>query len=681
MFLCTSCESGRSQPQQESTFCAICSNGRVQDSIGASNCVDCSVGTYADFSGLTSCSVCEAGRTQPETGASACNQCPYGKFKNHSGIDDCEPCQPGRFTNSQTDSLSCALCDFGRSQPNISSSVCEDCLAGRYMDHIGSFEACKLCSIGKFSLETSSDCTLCVSKIEFQPLVAQGDCYLCPSNSFAKDDRLSCECAENFLAVSFGDGATFLELDPDGYAAYEAFCTDYECDAAPNPSLPNAYLGFWCAACPPGANCSSRGSRIENVTSIPGFFRGVDGTGTVFFQCLNEACLGGGACQDGYTGLSCIECDSTQERRLVLGADYKCTACPSRLESYGALSCAILLFAFYIFRKIKQKRAQKKPSMFGPFVKIVMTTCQVNSIALTFAFNWSAMMDAYLGAQNQVTSLGTSYLSLACLRDPDKDSKSTFFLETILYATVPLVLVILGGLSALLLAYFHDQPEATAPSEASNGGQQQNELNAIKLTGTRHRFANAWNIAKTSALGIGVIVLYFLQPYIVKSFASIFSCIKMGKDPGDVFFAPDLSIRCWTTREHQFYMISLGIPLFVLYVAGVPLAVYLILSSKQNLEKIRLINGVIYQPGFDVASLDPIDKESQAIKSADSAQDETKRHDQDEPAPIFDPETVAFLENYSFLFFGYSQKCFYWEVVILIRKAIRSMKGWPCVEV
>jgi hypothetical protein len=122
-------------------------------------------------------------------------------------------------------------------------------------------------------------------------------------------------------------------------------------------------------------------------------------------------------------------------------------------------------------------------------------------------------------------------------------------------------------------------------------------------------------------------------------------------------------------------MISLGIPLFVLYVAGVPLAVYLILSSKQNLEKIRLINGVIYQPGFDVASLDPIDKESQAIKSADSAQDETKRHDQDEPAPIFDPETVAFLENYSFLFFGYSQKCFYWEVVILLRKAILSSIG------
>ena len=85
-------------------------------------------------------------------------------------------------------------------------------------------------------------------------------------------------------------------------------------------------------------------------------------------------------------------------------------------------------------------------------------------------------------------------------------------------------------------------------------------------------------VAKSSATTVSTLVLFLLQPVLAKRFALLFSCVKMGSNDEDLFFAEDLEVQCWGST-HQLYVVGFGLPFFVLYVVGVPLGVYRTLQS------------------------------------------------------------------------------------------------------
>lgn len=66
-----------------------------------------------------------------------------------------------------------------------------------------------------------------------------------------------------------------------------------------------------------------------------------------------------------------------------------------------------------------------------------------------------------------------------------------------------------------------------------------------------------------------------------------FSCsVKMGAGDADWFLMEDLHVRCWTTT-HAGNIVGLGLPLLLLYVIGVPAAVFRILSKPDNQANIQ----------------------------------------------------------------------------------------------
>ena len=71
-------------------------------------------------------------------------------------------------------------------------------------------------------------------------------------------------------------------------------------------------------------------------------------------------------------------------------------------------------------------------------------------------------------------------------------------------------------------------------------------------------------LAADSAIGIGTIVLFLLNPYLVERFALILSCVKMGAESDDWYLKEDLSIQCFDTT-HFLYIIFLGLPYLVVY--------------------------------------------------------------------------------------------------------------------
>ena len=290
------------------------------------------------------------------------------------------------------------------------------CDTGRYMSDPGSnASVCLSCPVGFMSAdEGESSCQECQSSVDYQPEPGQASCVACPAHALSVNHHSSCECAIGYYSIPFGDYSLFAELDYDGYTRYmdtHVLSSD-ESDSDPattDVDDQNEHLGFWCVPCPEGADCSQPGTSVDNVTVLDGYFLGVEGSGTVFLACLNDACEQGGSCSPGYTGSSCTECDGND---LVLGSEFQCEMCPQVWQMILGLLLGFLCFLAFLYYKMNsQKEGYQSLDV---YVKIVVSAFQLNGLALSYAFDWDALMSYYLSSQNQISSLGTAYIKVEC---------------------------------------------------------------------------------------------------------------------------------------------------------------------------------------------------------------------------------------------------------------------------
>ena len=329
---------------------------------------------------------------------------------------------------------------------------------------------------------------------------------------------------------------------------------------------------------------------------------------------------------------------------------------------------------------VSGRRTGNKPRLTSVFMKIIMSTLQVNAIALSYSFDWDALMAMFLSGQGQITSLGIAMVQIGCFQsNPEKN----FALETFVYGMFPLIIILIVFLGVLMSKFFcktqsnsSDTPgpvssdesvqmEEQAQAEATEEGQE--DRSAAQLAVDRHTM---WKGAKDDATGVAVIVLFLLQPYLVKRFALLFSCSAMGKEDTDLFLTEDLGVQCYSST-HYFYITTLGVPLLLLYVIGAPLAVYLVLNIRGARRKVMYI--------MDWANTStPTDMSlvAEAENSEVKEEEEEKRQVQPKKdTDTLDARTVVFLNNYAFLFLGYSKKRHSWEVLVIVRKALLSLIG------
>ena len=160
-----------------------------------------------------------------------------------------------------------------------------------------SAEECVLCPKGKISGAAARVCEECTSSKDFQSDEGETDCVSCPRFASAFLNHTSCRCDSGYYAIPFGDFVLFSELDEDQYDGYNQ---EYISATSPPDFDAHAVLDYWCVPCPDGADCVEPGTVLANVSAQAGYFLGLDNTGTVFIECLNEACDTGG-CAQHYT--------------------------------------------------------------------------------------------------------------------------------------------------------------------------------------------------------------------------------------------------------------------------------------------------------------------------------------------------------------------------------------------
>ena len=166
----------------------------------------------------------------------------------------------------------------------------------------------------------------------------------------------------------------------------------------------------------------------------------------------------------------------------------------------------------------------------------------------------------------------------------------------------------------------------------------------------------AWETAFSSSVGVSVVIAYLMHPSLIKQFSLFFACTRMGPEVDDFFLDEDLTIRCYSS-EHWKLMYTLAVPLLFVYVLGIPGMIWFILRKPTNQRHLRKIVEVEH---LQVQCDESDEKSLGAAAVARVTMDEA---------------TINFESNYAFIFLGYHQNAYLWEIFVIMRKASLVVLG------
>ncbi|KNC54530.1 uncharacterized protein AMSG_10376 [Thecamonas trahens ATCC 50062] len=109
------------------------------------------------------------------------------------------------------------------------------------------------------------------------------------------------------------------------------------CSCVPGAWARRIAVPWECEPCPPGGECSGG---LARPRAVPGYFD-VNGDGTVLAKCPRAtACLAGGGCAVGYSGVLCSECADEYYVNLATGG---CVRCPKSSAAVFGSALAVLI--------------------------------------------------------------------------------------------------------------------------------------------------------------------------------------------------------------------------------------------------------------------------------------------------------------------------------------------------
>ncbi len=257
---CKFCEIG--EWTEDNKNCHKCKAGKFSPNIGISSsedCLLCPTGKYSDEKGLTSvdqCKSCPDGHIGITDGAhtnTSCVKCDRGKFKI-SDIE-CEICADGSV--SMQDRIQCSICDVGKFS-NLYKIFCEDCPVGKFNNKIGmnSIDDCLDCPRGRWSKNISltniDHCIRCPPGYygnEYS-MTTVLSCKPCPSGKFNSNYGLSNEydCRECSTGSSSTQGS--IECNPCDAGKYALVMGSSECLWCPEGKYSSSNSTYLCSNCP-----------------------------------------------------------------------------------------------------------------------------------------------------------------------------------------------------------------------------------------------------------------------------------------------------------------------------------------------------------------------------------------------------------------------------------------------
>ncbi|CAI2382696.1 unnamed protein product [Moneuplotes crassus] len=300
-----------------------------------------------------------------------------------------------------------------------------------------------------------------------------------------------------------------------------------------------------CLNCPSNAHCPG-----EDVIQVDkGYWRASVNT-DVIYECLCvSGCLGGqeSTCRAGYYGRLCNECVFNETMKYSRSKVYDCAECPSNTINmiYFAMymlgtSCyvAFLTYNNYI-NAIKEKDSTVLVRIFTMYMQIYGI---IASFDATSGLIYSMVSFVSIGGE----SSGRALVSLDCIFLEQGISQDTLYIMKLLIISV---FPIIGGLMA---------------------GAFYGIFWCISKK-YRHIMGRLYIVTLCA-------IYYLMYPTIVNFTVNLINCVNI---EGDNWLKQNTNIQCWTGR-HIFWIIFVGVPIFIIWIFGVPITILLTLRRREK---------------------------------------------------------------------------------------------------
>eukprot|EP00474_Spongospora_subterranea_P008032 CRZ08490.1 hypothetical protein [Spongospora subterranea] len=261
--------------------------------------------------------------------------------------------------------------------------------------------------------------------------------------------------------------------------------------------------------------------------------------------------------EDVYEGNLCSSCRGGYGRV----GQYECSKCPGMAQNMLLLSIALLcIIVFIAFTVVSTMKASSQPkAVHSIIIKIVMSSIQLNALALSFRFQWPDSVQKTMAVQSKAADVGQSILSVDCFLG--SIDVSPFYIQSALFMGLPIFMAI-----APLLAIVPYQ------------------IYIRISTGVRLSLDHIKDQYITSV----IVSLFVIHPNIVQQTLKIFNCMSLSSQSGYSYLLADLSQQCWSS-EHSKWVMATGLPMLILYVIGIPFSAYIILRKNQGqLDQIKM---------------------------------------------------------------------------------------------
>eukprot|EP00516_Mucochytrium_quahogii_P005053 CAMPEP_0203756892 /NCGR_PEP_ID=MMETSP0098-20131031/10087_1 /ASSEMBLY_ACC=CAM_ASM_000208 /TAXON_ID=96639 /ORGANISM=" , Strain NY0313808BC1" /LENGTH=1421 /DNA_ID=CAMNT_0050648941 /DNA_START=878 /DNA_END=5139 /DNA_ORIENTATION=- len=568
--------------------------------------------------------VCSAGYGKSQD-SETCEPCPTGQFRDASMLmktQYCRACGLGSFQDAKG-STRCKFCPLGH-QPEPEQTACTPCQLNHVVDYLSPGRSCTPCGT-EFTVVDNK----CVCKPEFY-LGGNNTCQPCPEGAFCGYGNASTmlplfgywrtqwdpfrfeKCVHEEACLGVTKENSFLLRDPE---AWELFVKDPW-------RRQQAVLK--------AVNGSSGGSLDESVR--------------VFIPPVDEM----NKCAEGFTGPLCNECAPGY---YPIGTGYSCFQCDATARTVGFFILSVLVgfcaLFYLVSRTIKARGAPRRREVM--VLKIVLSHLQIIALTKKFPLNWPPAVASFFSVFDILSSAGNSALSTHCL----------------FYAGNNITIPVLG--------YPVDRPgnsSADSPSDDDDayglsrwvfiGRSLSYALAPVLLL---ILFAFIWKVVvplyrdtsndlltvKQKVIVSNVVLLIVLQPFLTRAGFEFFSCSD--KLDGRSFLEAQFTIQCWSGVHRRW--IGLGAFMLAVYAVGIPLyaayILYCVVRKRLCCSKKKSKAAVVKHVSCD---------DSYTTISSLYSTSKQERSDLEKWRPV-----------YGFIYSGYRKECYFWEIVVMLRKA------------
>ncbi|CAI2370757.1 unnamed protein product [Moneuplotes crassus] len=316
-----------------------------------------------------------------------------------------------------------------------------------------------------------------------------------------------------------------------------------------------------CNNCMDNAQCFGK----KDISVDKGYWRKSEITTAVIECPRKESCEGGYhpeneypvKCQEGYTGPLCIECVTTEEVKYQPRANFQCGKCPNKLMNairVIGLQILVLTFLGLIIVVNFKKKTENQLSI---LLRIFTNYIQLISASISYNIDFPKSFNDLFSLSDRLSSAEYSFFSFDCFIE-DYEVKlfapSNALFKMMLYLILPLFVFLLVSIGIFAWRLF---------------------MKMLKPE-------NQYDMKRLFTISF-ICIMFLFHPTLIFQSLKVFQCIKI--DDGESRMIMYIDAQCYS-GEHLKWIFIGGLPMILIWVAGMPFLLFVILYKNRNkLEK------------------------------------------------------------------------------------------------